>query len=100
MLTALNGGPQFTFSEAVSFQVFCKDQSEIDYFWQALSADGGSEGPCGWLKDKYGVSWQVAPENMGKFFSDSDPEARERTMAAMLQMKKIIVADLEAAAQG
>ena len=94
---ALNGGPDFTFSEAVSFQVFCKDQEEVDAFWSKLS-EGGEEGPCGWLKDKFGLSWQIIPERMGELLSDPDPERRQRAMQAMLQMQKIDIKVLEDAA--
>lgn len=95
----INGGPQFTFSEAVSLQVNCADQDEVDHYWDALSA-GGSQGPCGWLKDKYGVSWQVTPEGMDEMFADPDPGRAQRAMQAMLTMSKIDVAALHAAADG
>jgi predicted 3-demethylubiquinone-9 3-methyltransferase (glyoxalase superfamily) len=95
----INGGTQFTFDEAVSFQVTCADQAEVDYFWEKLG-DGGSEGPCGWLKDRYGLSWQVVPEGMDEVFSDPDPERARRGMQAMLQMSKIDVAALRAAVEG
>jgi predicted 3-demethylubiquinone-9 3-methyltransferase (glyoxalase superfamily) len=95
----INGGPEFTFSEAVSFQVNCADQDEIDYFWEKLS-QGGEEGPCGWLKDRFGLSWQVVPEGMDDVFSDPDPAKAERAMRAMLSMRKIDVAALQAAADG
>ena len=85
---ALNGGPEFTFSEAVSFQVNCKDQEEVDRFWSALS-EGGEEGPCGWLKDKFGLSWQIVPTALPELLSDPDPEKTQRVMAAMLSMRKI-----------
>lgn len=93
----INGGPQFPFSEAVSFQIDCEDQSEVDYFWDALSA-GGEEGQCGWLKDKYGLSWQVVPAGMEAVFADPDPARAQRAMQAMLTMKRIDVAALRAAA--
>jgi predicted 3-demethylubiquinone-9 3-methyltransferase (glyoxalase superfamily) len=96
---ALNGGPDFTFSEAVSFQVACKDQDEVDYYWDALSA-GGEEGPCGWVKDRFGLSWQVVPTALPELLSDPDPERANRAMAAMLQMKKLDIATLRAAADG
>jgi len=96
---ALNGGPQFTFDEAVSFTVTCDTQEQIDYYWERLG-DGGEEGPCGWVKDRFGLSWQVAPSGMGEFFSDPDPERRRRAMEAMLGMKKIDVGALRAAADG
>ncbi len=98
-LVGINGGPQFTFSEAVSLAVMCRDQDEIDHYWERLS-DGGEEGPCGWLKDRYGVSWQVVPEGMDDVFSDPDPSRAERAMQAMLGMGKIDVAALQAAADG
>ncbi|HEX5924809.1 MAG TPA: VOC family protein [Baekduia sp.] len=96
----INGGPEFTFSEAVSFQIDCADQEEIDRYWSLLSADGGSEGPCGWLKDKFGLSWQVVPTGMDQVFDDPDPERARRAMAAMLKMGKIDVAELQRAADG
>jgi predicted 3-demethylubiquinone-9 3-methyltransferase (glyoxalase superfamily) len=96
----INGGPEFTFSEAISFQIECADQEEIDRYWSLLSADGGSEGPCGWLKDKFGVSWQVVPTGMDQVFDDPDPERARRAMAAMLKMGKIDVAELQRAADG
>jgi predicted 3-demethylubiquinone-9 3-methyltransferase (glyoxalase superfamily) len=88
----LNGGPQFPHSEAVSFQIPCKDQSEIDKYWQLLTVDGGEEGQCGWLKDKFGVSWQVTSTEMMKYLGGSDPQGAERATQAMIKMKKI---DLE-----
>ena len=84
----LNGGPQFKFSEAISFQIMCEDQKEIDHFWSKLTA-GGQEGPCGWLKDKFGLSWQVVPKELTEMMNDSDSPRSERAMEAMLQMKKI-----------
>ena len=96
---ALNGGPEFTFDEAISFQVSCKDQAEVDYFWNALS-EGGEEGPCGWLKDRFGLSWQIVPEAFGQLMSDPDPERAQRAMKAMLGMKKLDVAELQRAADG
>lgn len=98
-LVAINGGPEFTFSEAVSFQIDCATQDEIDYYWDALT-DGGEEGPCGWLKDRYGLSWQVTPAGMGEFFSESEPERARRAMEAMLKMGKIDIAAMRAAADG
>jgi len=95
----INGGPQFNFSEAVSFMVNCKDQDEVDYFWDRLG-EGGEEGPCGWLKDRFGLSWQVVPEGMDEIFKDDDPKRAERAMQAMLQMKKLDIAELRAAADG
>jgi predicted 3-demethylubiquinone-9 3-methyltransferase (glyoxalase superfamily) len=94
---ALNGGPQFTFSEAVSFQVSCETQEEVDSFWSKLS-EGGEEGPCGWLKDKFGLSWQIVPTRLPELLSDPDPEKAQRVMAAMLKMRKIEVGELEEAA--
>jgi predicted 3-demethylubiquinone-9 3-methyltransferase (glyoxalase superfamily) len=95
---ALNGGPEFTFNEAVSFQVNCQSQAEVDEFWERLS-DGGETGPCGWLKDKYGVSWQVIPTRLSELLSDPDAEKAQRVMKAMLQMGKIEIAELERAAE-
>jgi predicted 3-demethylubiquinone-9 3-methyltransferase (glyoxalase superfamily) len=97
--TALNGGPEFTFSEAISLLVDCEDQEEIDYYWDALRAGGGVESQCGWLKDRFGLSWQVVPKTMGDFFT-GDPESVGRAMQAMFQMRKIEVAAMEAAAKG
>jgi predicted 3-demethylubiquinone-9 3-methyltransferase (glyoxalase superfamily) len=90
---ALNGGPQFKFTEAVSLSVSCETQEEIDRYWQRLS-EGGQEGPCGWLKDKYGLSWQVNPPILGQMLSDPDPQKAKRAMEAMLKMKKIDIAAL------
>ena len=92
---AINGGPHFTFDEAISLQVDCHDQAEIDYYWEKLTA-GGSEGSCGWCKDRYGLSWQIAPEGMNEFFA-GDPEGAARAMQAMFQMKKLDIATLKAA---
>ena len=94
---ALNGGPQFTFSEAISLQVDCRDQAEIDYFWERLSA-GGSEGPCGWCKDRYGLSWQIVPTALPRLLGDPDRERSQRVMQAMLGMRKIEIEGLERAA--
>jgi predicted 3-demethylubiquinone-9 3-methyltransferase (glyoxalase superfamily) len=94
---ALNGGPEFTFNEAISFEVSCKDQEEVDAFWSKLS-EGGEEGPCGWLKDKYGVSWQVVPTVLVDLLVDPDREKSQRVMQAMLSMKKIEIDALERAA--
>ena len=94
---ALNGGPEFAFNEAISFQVDCEDQAEVDRYWSALS-DGGEEGPCGWLKDRFGVSWQIVPTALPRLLADPDPERAQRVMAAMLQMKKIEIGALERAA--
>jgi predicted 3-demethylubiquinone-9 3-methyltransferase (glyoxalase superfamily) len=96
---ALNGGPEFTFNEAISFQMSCETQDEVDEFWSRLS-EGGEEGPCGWLKDRYGVSWQIIPTRLMELVSDPDPERSQRAMTAMLGMKKIDVATLEQAAAG
>jgi predicted 3-demethylubiquinone-9 3-methyltransferase (glyoxalase superfamily) len=96
---ALNGGPEFTFSEAISFQVSCKTQEEVDAFWSKLSK-GGEEGPCGWLKDKYGLSWQIIPTALPELLSDPDPEKSQRVMAAMLSMKKIEIDELKKAYEG
>ena len=95
---ALNGGPDFTFNEAISFQVDCADQEEVDHYWSALTADGGEPGPCGWLKDRFGVSWQIVPEALTRLLADPDREKAQRVMGAMLHMKKIDVAELERAA--
>jgi predicted 3-demethylubiquinone-9 3-methyltransferase (glyoxalase superfamily) len=94
---ALNGGPEFTFSEAVSFQVSCKSQEEVDAFWGKLT-EGGAEGPCGWLKDKFGLSWQIVPTRLPELLGDPDREKSQRVMAAMVKMKKIDVPTLERAA--
>jgi predicted 3-demethylubiquinone-9 3-methyltransferase (glyoxalase superfamily) len=94
---ALNGGPQYTFTEAISFVVTCRTQDEVDHYWNALS-DGGEEGPCGWLKDRYGVSWQIVPTALPELLGDPDPERAQRVMSAMLGMRKIVVEELEQAA--
>ena len=96
---ALNGGPEFTFDEAISFQVSCHSQAEVDEFWSKLS-EGGEEGPCGWLKDRFGVSWQIVPTRLLELVNDADPERSQRAMAAMLGMTKIDIAALEQAAEG
>jgi predicted 3-demethylubiquinone-9 3-methyltransferase (glyoxalase superfamily) len=96
---AINGGTQFEFSEAVSFMVECETQEEIDFFWERLTA-GGEEGPCGWLKDRYGLSWQVVPTGMDELFADPDPTRAERAMRAMFGMRKLDIAALRAAADG
>ncbi|MDQ4070025.1 MAG: VOC family protein [Actinomycetota bacterium] len=96
---ALNGGPEFTFNEAISFQVSCQSQAEVDEFWTRLS-EGGEEGPCGWLKDRYGVSWQIVPTRLLELVNDPDPERSQRATAAMLGMNKIDIAALEQAAEG
>ncbi|MCW7940828.1 3-demethylubiquinone-9 3-methyltransferase [Streptomyces hygroscopicus] len=97
---ALNGGPQFTFNEAISFQIYCDDQEEIDYYWNKLTEGGGEPGPCGWLKDKYGVSWQVIPNGLIDMIGDPDPEKAARTTQAMLSMGKLDIAALEKAHAG
>jgi predicted 3-demethylubiquinone-9 3-methyltransferase (glyoxalase superfamily) len=98
-LTAINGGPEFTFDEAISLAINCKDQDEIDYYWTKLT-EGGEESQCGWLKDRYGLSWQVVPEGMEELMLDPDPGRATRAMKAMLGMKKLDVAALRAAADG
>jgi predicted 3-demethylubiquinone-9 3-methyltransferase (glyoxalase superfamily) len=95
---ALNGGPQFRFTEAISLQADCEDQAEVDRLWETL-ADGGEEGPCGWLKDRYGVSWQIVPHVLYELISDPDRERAQRVIAAMLQMGKVEIAELERAAE-
>jgi predicted 3-demethylubiquinone-9 3-methyltransferase (glyoxalase superfamily) len=94
---AFNGGDRFQFSEAVSFFISCADQAEVDYFWDKLTGDGGAESNCGWVKDKFGLSWQVVPDALIQLASDRDPKKGQAVMAAMLQMKKIEIAGLEAA---
>ena len=96
--TALNGGPDFKFNEAVSFLVNCEDQAEVDYYWEHLTADGGQESVCGWLKDKYGVSWQIVPKALPELLAHEDKDVANRVMQCMLQMRKIDVAELERAA--
>jgi predicted 3-demethylubiquinone-9 3-methyltransferase (glyoxalase superfamily) len=98
--TGINGGPEFSFDEAVSFLVNCEDQAEIDYFWEKLTAGGGEEGPCGWVKDRFGLSWQIVPRGMDELFAGSDPERANRAMAAMLKMRKLDIAALRDAADG
>lgn len=93
---ALNGGPHFKFTEAISFSVSCESQAEVDYYWEKLS-EGGEEQPCGWLKDKYGLSWQINPSVLGELLSDPDPVKSQRVMQAMLQMKKIDIETLKQA---
>ena len=95
--TGLNGGPQFTFTEAVSFQIICADQAEVDYYWDRLS-EGGEEGPCGWLKDRFGLSWQVVPSQMLDLLHDPDPGRAQRAAQAMMGMQKLDVAELRRAA--
>jgi predicted 3-demethylubiquinone-9 3-methyltransferase (glyoxalase superfamily) len=97
--TALNGGPEFRFDEAISLQVTCETQEEIDYYWERL-VDGGEESACGWLKDRYALRWQVVPADTTAIFSDADPEGAARAMQAMLPMRKLDLAELRAAAAG
>ncbi|MBB3675538.1 VOC family protein [Modestobacter versicolor] len=96
----INGGPLFPFTEAVSFQIDCADQAEVDRFWDRFLADGGEASQCGWLKDRYGLSWQVVPRGMEELFADPDPARAQRAVQAMLQMTKLDVAALRAAADG
>jgi predicted 3-demethylubiquinone-9 3-methyltransferase (glyoxalase superfamily) len=96
--TAINGGPHFKFTEAVSFVVHCETQEEVDHFWEKLTADGGKESQCAWLKDKYGLSWQIVPKILIELLQDKDPGKAHRVMQAMLQMKKIDIATLKRAA--
>jgi predicted 3-demethylubiquinone-9 3-methyltransferase (glyoxalase superfamily) len=96
-LVALNGGPDFQFTEAISLEVMCESQEEVDRLWETLS-EGGEKGPCGWLKDRYGLSWQIIPKRLLELLQDEDSEKAQRVMAAMLQMGKIEIAELEAAA--
>jgi predicted 3-demethylubiquinone-9 3-methyltransferase (glyoxalase superfamily) len=97
--TAINGGPEFTFDEAISFLITCADQAEVDYYWDTLS-EGGAQSECGWLKDRYGVSWQVVPQAMMAMLTDPDPDRSRRAMAAMLGMRKLDLAAIQAAADG
>jgi predicted 3-demethylubiquinone-9 3-methyltransferase (glyoxalase superfamily) len=96
---ALNGGPEFTFNEAISFQIPCADQAEVDHYWDVLTQEGEA-GQCGWLKDRYGVSWQVVPDRLTELMAHSDPAVAARVTEALFGMKKIVIADLEAAAAG
>jgi predicted 3-demethylubiquinone-9 3-methyltransferase (glyoxalase superfamily) len=96
-VTLLNGGPEFPPSESFSFVIDCADQVEVDYYWNALIADGGEESQCGWLKDRFGISWQVTPRRLMELVQDPDPARAQAATQAMLTMRKIIVADLEAA---
>ncbi|MEZ5246106.1 MAG: VOC family protein [Acidimicrobiales bacterium] len=96
---ALNGGPQFPFTEAVSLVVPCGGQAEVDHYWDALT-EGGEESMCGWLKDRFGLSWQIVPDELGEILGDPDPERAARAMEAMLQMRKLDVAAMRAAADG
>jgi predicted 3-demethylubiquinone-9 3-methyltransferase (glyoxalase superfamily) len=95
--TGLNGGPHFTFSEAISFQIMCADQAEVDHYWTRLS-EGGEESQCGWLKDRFGLSWQVVPTRMFELLHDPDADRAQRAMQAMLKMRKLDIAELERAA--
>jgi predicted 3-demethylubiquinone-9 3-methyltransferase (glyoxalase superfamily) len=97
---ALNGGPEFTFSEAISFQVACGSQAEVDRFWAALTSGGGQESQCGWLKDKFGVSWQIVPTELSEILGDPDPERARRATEAMFKMSKLDIAALRRAADG
>ncbi|WP_221356148.1 VOC family protein [Streptomyces beigongshangae] len=97
---ALNGGPEFTFNEAISFQIDCADQAEVDFYSKALTDGGGEQGPCGWVKDRFGVSWQVVPARLIEMISDPDQEKANRATAAMLKMHKIDIAALEKAYAG
>jgi predicted 3-demethylubiquinone-9 3-methyltransferase (glyoxalase superfamily) len=97
-LQGLNGGPDFTFNEAVSLVIECEDQAEVDRLWDALTVDGGEPGPCGWLKDRFGLSWQIVPRELNRLMDDPDPERARRAMEAMLKMGKIEVDELLAAA--
>ena len=96
---ALNGGPEFKFNEAISFQISCETQDQVDNYWERLT-EGGEEGPCGWLKDRYGVSWQVIPTRLPELLNDPDPELAQRAMQAMLGMRKLDISALESAAAG
>jgi predicted 3-demethylubiquinone-9 3-methyltransferase (glyoxalase superfamily) len=98
--TGINGGPMFSFTEATSFLIHCETQEEVDRYWEALTADGGAEGQCGWCKDRFGLSWQVVPAGMDEVFSDPDPARAQRSMQAMMGMTKLDLAALEAAAAG
>jgi len=97
---AINGGPQFPFTEAVSFVVPCVDQAEVDHYWYALIADGGQESQCGWLKDRFGLSWQIVPDALHRLIGDPDEQRRNRAVQAMLGMRRRVVEDLEKAAAG
>lgn len=97
--TAINAGPQLKFNEAISFQIHCADQEEVDHYWEKL-CDGGEEGQCGWLKDRFGLSWQVVPNGMADLLGDPDPGRAQRAMSAMMSMKKIDLATIKQAADG
>lgn len=98
-MTALNWGQEAKYTESISFAIEPETQEEVDHFWNSLTANGGEEGPCGWLKDKYGVSWQVAPEVLIRYVNDPDPKKSSAVMQVMMKMKKIIIKDIEAAYQ-
>lgn len=98
--TLMGAGPEFKFSEAISFLIDCVDQDEVDYYWNALTSDGGEESQCGWLKDKFGLSWQVVPQRLNELLADSNREKADRVMQCMLGQKKIIVSELEKAFEG
>jgi predicted 3-demethylubiquinone-9 3-methyltransferase (glyoxalase superfamily) len=99
-IIALNGGPMYKFTEAISLSVDCKSQEEVDRYWTQLTASGGQEGPCGWLKDKFGLSWQITPTTLGQMLSDTDRKKAARVMEAMMKMKKIDIAALKRAYEG
>ena len=99
-LQALNGGPDFTFNEAISLVIECDDQAEVDRLWETLAADGGEPGPCGWIKDRYGLSWQIVPTVLPRLMTDPDYAKTQRVMAAVMRMKKIQIDELERAARG
>jgi predicted 3-demethylubiquinone-9 3-methyltransferase (glyoxalase superfamily) len=92
---ALNGGPHFKFSEAISFVISCDTQKEIDYYWDKLTSNGGEESQCGWLKDKFGLSWQIVPSSLSKYIAGPDKEKSKRAMGALMKMRKLVIADLE-----
>jgi predicted 3-demethylubiquinone-9 3-methyltransferase (glyoxalase superfamily) len=98
--TLMSAGPQFKFTEAISFVIDCENQEEVDYYWEKLTSDGGEESQCGWLKDKFGLSWQVVPRQLSELMGDLDKEKAGRVMQSMLKMKKIVVADLQKAYEG
>lgn len=98
--TALNGGPRFKFTEAISLEVDCETQDEVDYLWESLTAGGGEESMCGWLRDKYGLSWQIVPRILGELMGDDDREKVKRVTEAMLSMRKIEIAELQQAYEG
>jgi predicted 3-demethylubiquinone-9 3-methyltransferase (glyoxalase superfamily) len=99
-IVGFNAGPEFKFNEAISFFVDCKDQAEVDELWNKLTANGGEESQCGWLKDKFGLSWQIVPAALSRYLSDPDPVKAQRVMQAMLKMRKIVIADLDRAYAG